>query len=66
MEFSTIKVDIREDRIGIITLNRPEKRNALSIQMRKEISHCLHEWRKLQRMLEIYEGNFHWQCWKGI
>jgi enoyl-CoA hydratase/carnithine racemase len=43
MEFSTIKVDIREDRIGIITLNRPEKRNAINIQMRKEISHCFRE-----------------------
>lgn len=46
MEFSHIKVDIREDRIGIIILNRPEKRNAISIQMRKEISYCLHEWRE--------------------
>jgi enoyl-CoA hydratase/carnithine racemase len=44
MEFSNIKVDIFEDKIGIIMLNRPEKRNAISIQMRKEISYCLHEW----------------------
>ncbi len=46
MEYNNIKADIREDRIGIITLNRPEKRNAISIQMRKEISYCLHEWRE--------------------
>lgn len=46
MEFSNLKVDIREDKIGIIILNRPEKRNAISIQMRKEITHCLHEWRE--------------------
>jgi enoyl-CoA hydratase len=31
--------------IGIITLNRPEKRNAISIMMRKEISRCLNEWK---------------------
>jgi enoyl-CoA hydratase/carnithine racemase len=46
MEFGHIKVDIREDGIGMIILNRPEKRNAISIQMRKEISYCLHEWRE--------------------
>jgi enoyl-CoA hydratase/carnithine racemase len=46
MEYRTIKVDIREGHIGIITFNRPEKRNAISIQMRKEILHCLHDWRE--------------------
>lgn len=44
MEFKTIKVAQREDGIGIITLNRPKKRNALSIQMRQEISSCLNRW----------------------
>lgn len=35
----------RPDGIGIITLNRPEKRNAISIRMRQEISACLTDWR---------------------
>jgi enoyl-CoA hydratase/carnithine racemase len=46
MKFHHIKVDIHEAGIGIIVLNRPEKRNAISIQMRKEISDCLREWRE--------------------
>lgn len=33
-----------KDRIGTITLNRPESRNAISIRMRKEISACLARW----------------------
>ncbi|HXE96045.1 MAG TPA: enoyl-CoA hydratase/isomerase family protein [Dongiaceae bacterium] len=44
MEFQTIQVLERADGIGIITLNRPEKRNALSIRMRREISACLTVW----------------------
>ncbi len=44
MDFLTILASVREDGIGIITLNRPEKRNALSILMRQEISACLHGW----------------------
>ena len=42
--FEAIKTTI-EEKIGIITLNRPEKRNPISIQMRKEISTCLEEWK---------------------
>lgn len=45
MEFQTIQVQERADGIGIITLNRPEKRNALTISMRREISACLAAWR---------------------
>ena len=44
MNFSQIQTKKHEDGIGIIILNRPEKRNAISIQMRKEISYCLHDW----------------------
>ncbi len=44
MEYQTIKIQEREDKIGIITLNRPDKRNALSILMRNEISDCLKSW----------------------
>jgi len=45
MDFQTIKVEIRPEKIGIITLNRPELRNAISIQMRHEISECLNDWK---------------------
>ncbi len=45
MEFNTLCVEKRSDKIGIITLNRPELRNAISIRMRHEISACLTEWK---------------------
>ena len=41
----TIRIEKSPDRIGIITLNRPEKRNAISILMRQELSTCLADWR---------------------
>lgn len=44
MHLQTIRIENRPDGIGIITLNRPEKRNAISIQMRQEISACLADW----------------------
>lgn len=57
MEYRNIKVDIRPDRIGVITLNRPEKRNAISIQMRQEISRCLYQWREASCIgLVIFTG----------
>ncbi len=31
------------DKIAVVTLNRPDKRNALSIALRNEIDHCLQE-----------------------
>lgn len=46
MNFQTIKTEIRQTRIGIITMNRPEKRNAISIEMRREISACLKGWQE--------------------
>ncbi len=45
MEFQAIVSQERTDGIGIITLNRPEKRNAISIRMRQEISFCLDHWK---------------------
>ncbi|MDA8334593.1 MAG: enoyl-CoA hydratase/isomerase family protein [Peptococcaceae bacterium] len=53
MEYNHIKVGIVEDRIGIITLNRPEKRNAISIRMRKEISSCLAAWNQETSSVDI-------------
>lgn len=44
MAFQTIIIQVRPDRIGIITLNRPEKRNALSTLMRQELITVLAEW----------------------
>jgi len=43
MGYQTIRTTV-EDRIGTITLNRPENRNAISIRMRREISTRLGEW----------------------
>ncbi|MFO7795705.1 MAG: enoyl-CoA hydratase/isomerase family protein [Promethearchaeati archaeon] len=36
-EYTTIKFELREDGIGILTLNRPEKLNAISFQMEEEL-----------------------------
>jgi len=33
----------RRDKVALVTLNRPDKRNALSIALRNEIDHCLGE-----------------------
>jgi enoyl-CoA hydratase len=46
MEFRTIEAVEKQGGIGIITLNRPEKRNAISIEMRREISACLRSWQE--------------------
>lgn len=48
MEFKTIAAEERQGGIGIITLNRPEKRNAISIEMRREISACLKDWQEAE------------------
>lgn len=45
MDLQTIIADKRPEKIGILTLNRPELRNAISIQMRNEISACLNAWK---------------------
>ncbi len=37
MEFETIKWELRENGIGILTLNRPEKLNAISFQMVEDL-----------------------------
>jgi enoyl-CoA hydratase len=45
MGFQEILHQERADGIGILTLNRPAKRNAISIRMRREISSCLDRWK---------------------
>jgi enoyl-CoA hydratase len=40
-----IKAENPEQGIGVIKLNNPNKRNAISIQMRREISDCLDKWK---------------------
>lgn len=44
--FKEILVEERDDGIGIIILNRPSKKNALNITMRREISECLNRWKE--------------------
>ena len=41
MELETIKFELREDGIGILTLNRPEKLNAISFQMEEDFHQVL-------------------------
>lgn len=48
--YETIQVEEKEDGVGILTLHRPEKRNAISIRMRQEISRCLEEWSDCERV----------------
>ena len=40
MEYKNILYNV-QDRIARITLNRPEKRNALSFELRREVVHAL-------------------------
>jgi len=42
MPYELLLVEKR-DKIAVVTLNRPDKRNALSIALRNEIDHCLQE-----------------------
>jgi enoyl-CoA hydratase/carnithine racemase len=45
MEFNTTKVIERSEGVGFIVLNRPERRNAISFEMRLEIlKKALWEW----------------------
>ena len=41
MNFETIKFEVQENGIGILTLNRPEKLNAMNFQMSEELHQVL-------------------------
>ena len=44
MDFQNIRTELIADKVALLTLNRPEKKNAISIAMRYEISSCLKNW----------------------
>jgi enoyl-CoA hydratase len=46
MDFESIRAEVRPGGAGVLTLHRPEMRNAISIRMRKEISACLEAWKE--------------------
>lgn len=50
MTYDTIITTLADNGCGSITLNRPERRNAISIRMRQEISDCLAAWRDNDRV----------------
>jgi enoyl-CoA hydratase len=50
MDFRTIVAQESPDGWGTITLNRPDRRNAISIEMRREISACLRDWASSPRV----------------
>lgn len=52
MDYDTITLDITEG-LAILTLNRPEKMNALSAHMRSEITFAMHEAAKTARAIVL-------------
>ena len=40
MDYETLKVEIGPDRVGIVTMNRPEIRNAMNTAMMTELRDC--------------------------
>jgi enoyl-CoA hydratase len=44
MTYQTIRAEVRPDRVAMLLLSRSDKRNAISIAMRREISTCLSAW----------------------
>ena len=45
MEFQNLKTAVKPNGTGIMTLSNADKKNAISIRMRREIIACLSEWR---------------------
>lgn len=44
MSFQSIQAEVRPAGVAVLTLDRPAKLNALSIQLRREVSTCLAAW----------------------
>src|SRR5262249_16374738 len=40
MDYQTLKVEIGTDRVGIVTMHRPEVRNAMNTHMMSEVRDC--------------------------
>jgi len=45
MPFKTITAEVKEGRIGFVTLNRPDRKNAISVEMRKALSDLFRGWK---------------------
>lgn len=57
MQFKTIKFELRDDGIGILSLNRPEKLNAISFEMEEELHELLdHLMMNLDCRVLIFKG----------
>jgi 2-(1,2-epoxy-1,2-dihydrophenyl)acetyl-CoA isomerase len=52
MEYSTIRLEER-DNVAVVTMNRPEKMNALNTQMRAELTHAVTEAGKRARVVVL-------------
>ena len=52
MDYKTITFDIT-DGVGVLTLNRPDKMNALTTQMRAEITYAMREGAKTARVIVL-------------
>ena len=48
MDLKTVQTVEIAGGIGILTLNRPDRRNAISIEMRLEILECMRKWKESQ------------------
>jgi enoyl-CoA hydratase/carnithine racemase len=48
MDLKTIQTVEIAGGVGILTLNRPDRRNAISVEMRLEILECMRKWKESQ------------------
>ncbi|MFW9970618.1 MAG: enoyl-CoA hydratase/isomerase family protein [Candidatus Odinarchaeota archaeon] len=57
MEYNTVKFEVQENGIGILTLNRPEKLNAISFQMEEDLHQVFDNLMKnLECRVLIFQG----------
>ncbi len=60
MDYQTITTEI-SDGVGILTLNRPDKMNAMTAQMRAEVTHGMRDLAKRARVI-VLTGSAHSFC----